>query len=346
MAQSELVGPGPSAVAPGVRVPIALPAMVHFRTAGGEALDDEVRKGHTRDVNEAGLGLEVPAIPEAVATRLSSLKPGEVLLEVDVTVGRQTLRVSGRCTWLRVLDKHGTHRCLAGIEYATDSKPAKRLVTLARGRERQLLRWRVAAGVTLAAALAAGFTYWRWYAGHVENLAAVERELEDVRAAEAQGSRALVKTSSELETLRADLADREEALARHDVETEELRDETLRLQAQLADVEKALRTVSLSTPAGMDQQAVWHLERARLFWDRNDEAASLAEYDRAVRLEPTLAEAYLGLAEANMFFDRLEVAAKAYRRYLELRPGADEAVEVRATLAEIEGRLKGGAPRP
>jgi hypothetical protein len=342
MAQTATTPQETSGATPGVRIPIALPVRVLFRSASGEPLDGEVRRGHTRDVNATGLGLEVANIPAALAATLSAAQPSTVVLDIDVPMARTTLRVSGRCTWLRVLERHGHPQCVAGIEYAADSKVAQQMLTLARGRERRLARWKMAAAFMAFVSVAAGVAYWRWYAGHMGTLEAVSRQLEDSRAAELRGTSALAQTSGVLDALRTTLSDRDAGAARLEQEIDDLQDEIVQLKIQLADVDRALMTVSLTAPTGLDTTAVYHLERARLFWDRNQEAASLVEYDRAIHLEPTLAEAYLGLAEANEYFGRLEPAAEAYRRFLSLRPGGDDAAEVRLSLAEIESTLRAG----
>ena len=70
-------------------------------------------------------------------------------------------------------------------------------------------------------------------------------------------------------------------------------------------------------PGGLEQSPIYHLERGRLFWAQNNEAASLFEFERAVAIDPTLAAAYLGLAEANFYFGRFDKALSGYRRYVE-----------------------------
>jgi regulator of sirC expression with transglutaminase-like and TPR domain len=78
---------------------------------------------------------------------------------------------------------------------------------------------------------------------------------------------------------------------------------------------------------------------------RGDYARLLVVFDRLIDLWPSSTEE---LRDRGFLFARLgapDAALADLRRYLELAPGATDAIEVRQWLARIEERSKLGTPR-
>ncbi len=335
----------------GVRIPAALPVMVLLRSAEGEPLEHNVRAAHTRDVNEGGLGLEIDGLPQALAEQLSTSR--KVQLDIDARIGKRTLRLTGHSTWLRVSERRGQNVALVGVEFAEASlRTAQVLVRLAKKRAERSTRWRVITYASLFLAVAGAFVYWRVHVANLAKLASVEseltsvaHELTSVRASAQQGQSELAQSVGEVAGLRLMLADGEQKLAKKMQDLENVRIELAYARERLRDLTASLDALARVPPAGLEQSAVYHLERGRRYWERNNEAAALLEFERAVALDSSLAIARRELAEANYYFGRVDKALAEYRRYLVLAPKAEDAADILATIAEIEGASSGKSVR-
>jgi tetratricopeptide (TPR) repeat protein len=81
---------------------------------------------------------------------------------------------------------------------------------------------------------------------------------------------------------------------------------------------------------------------------RGDLAGAETEFKQALAFDPRYAQAWLnlGLLAAD-YLEQIDLAANAWRTYLELAPTAPEAANVRARLAAIEaGETRSGVPTP
>ncbi|MEQ9503460.1 MAG: tetratricopeptide repeat protein [Deltaproteobacteria bacterium] len=67
---------------------------------------------------------------------------------------------------------------------------------------------------------------------------------------------------------------------------------------------------------------------------------AIEHYQRALKLEPTLAKAERGLASAHAALHDKATAVEHYRRYLEMEPDAKDAAEVREIIDQYEKRNK------
>lgn len=64
-------------------------------------------------------------------------------------------------------------------------------------------------------------------------------------------------------------------------------------------------------------------------------AAAVARFTEATKWNPTYAEAYLKLGEAEEKFKDLKAAKQAYSKYLELAPDAKNASEIKKKLKKL-----------
>jgi beta-barrel assembly-enhancing protease len=80
-----------------------------------------------------------------------------------------------------------------------------------------------------------------------------------------------------------------------------------------------------------------HAQRARSVADRNDKAGkALARYERALELDPALAEPHRQLA--LLYYQQKDVtqARAAFEKYLALRPDASDAARIKGYLLELD----------
>jgi len=324
----------------GARVPATLPVMVLLRTASGSPLEAEVRPALTRDVNDGGLGLEVPGLPEALASAISAA--GKLRVDMDVRVRGHTLRLAGETTWLRVVERKGVRVAVLGVQYTdVSSENAQALTRLVRRRAARASAWRLVALATASLAIVGGLAYWRLHVGSAERIASVEQELTSARASEQLSKSELVLSAEALAALRVTLVERESAVTRRERELENARVELAYARERVRALSGMLDDWARIPPDGLEQSAAYHLERGRLFWERNNEAASLLEFEQAVAIEPSLGAAHRELAEANDYFGRYERAIAGYRRYLELSPRAADAGDIAKTIEELQSKLPG-----
>lgn len=102
----------------------------------------------------------------------------------------------------------------------------------------------------------------------------------------------------------------------------------------------------LARRAELRKEAVAALERGHTLSLEGKQSAdaAIAEYQRALELEPTLASAERGLAIVYASKNDDATAVQHYRRYLALSPEARDAPEVRAIISRWE--KAGGAKAP
>jgi tetratricopeptide (TPR) repeat protein len=311
-----------------VRIPASFPVMVQLRTPQLEPLDGEVRAGITRDINEGGLGLEVRHLPSELAAKLAT--GDSVNLDIDIRIERHTLRLEGKSTWLRVVERHGEHIGCIGVEYVGVSpETAQKLVRAARRKVERGRGWRIAAVATAAIAVGGGILWASTHAEDIARLASAESRM--MLALDA-----INRGTNEVQRLRQAVAERDEAMARKDAELVNLRDVLAREEEEFNLVRASLNDRRLSPPPMNANSAVHHLERGQWLWDHRQEAAAVAEFEQAVSLDPNMAPAHFALGEANVYFGRLPQAITCYRHYLELRPDAADADSIRTTVADLE----------
>jgi Flp pilus assembly protein TadD len=70
--------------------------------------------------------------------------------------------------------------------------------------------------------------------------------------------------------------------------------------------------------------------------ERGNVEGAVVSFRRAIALNPAAALAYRGLGAAYSAKGNTQEAAKAYRKYLILRPNSQDAPEVRALVQQLQ----------
>ena len=82
-------------------------------------------------------------------------------------------------------------------------------------------------------------------------------------------------------------------------------------------------------------QAAHELQVGEFYMKKGSYTAAVARFTEATRWNPTLAEAYLKLGEAEEKFRDKKAAKEAYSKYLQLAPDAKNAGEVKKRMAKL-----------
>ena len=82
-------------------------------------------------------------------------------------------------------------------------------------------------------------------------------------------------------------------------------------------------------------QAEKEVTVGNFYMKKGSYSAAVARYTEATRWNPTLAEAYLRLGEAEEKFRNPKAAKEAYSKYLQLSPDAKNAAEIKKKLAKM-----------
>jgi tetratricopeptide (TPR) repeat protein len=82
-------------------------------------------------------------------------------------------------------------------------------------------------------------------------------------------------------------------------------------------------------------QAEKELTVGNFYMKKGSYSAAVARYTEATKWNPTLAEAYLRLGEAEEKFRNPKAAKEAYSKYLQLAPDAKNASEIKKKLAKL-----------
>jgi tetratricopeptide (TPR) repeat protein len=82
-------------------------------------------------------------------------------------------------------------------------------------------------------------------------------------------------------------------------------------------------------------QAEKELKVGEFYLKKGTYGAAVARFTEATKWNPTLAEAYLKLGEAEEKYKNLKAAKEAYTKYLELAPDAKNAPEIKKKLLKM-----------
>lgn len=82
-------------------------------------------------------------------------------------------------------------------------------------------------------------------------------------------------------------------------------------------------------------QAQKELKVGDYYFKKKSYKAAAGRYERAVKWQPDLAEAYLKLGETREKLEENEKAVAAFQRYLELSPPPRKAEEVKKKIAQL-----------
>ena len=99
----------------------------------------------------------------------------------------------------------------------------------------------------------------------------------------------------------------------------------------------ALDKVLAITPN--DPKAHYYFGEIHRLSDKSDagQLKAIVRYERAVELDPDLAEAYKGMGLLYSKQGNQEKAKAAFRRYLELRPKAKDRQQIKDYIVELSG---------
>jgi tetratricopeptide (TPR) repeat protein len=85
-------------------------------------------------------------------------------------------------------------------------------------------------------------------------------------------------------------------------------------------------------------QAEEEVKVGRFYWKKGSYRAAALRFEEATRWNPTFAEAFLLLGEAQQKLDNREEAVRAYEKYLELEPDAKKAGDIRKRIRKLSPR--------
>ncbi|MDX1388541.1 MAG: tetratricopeptide repeat protein [Acidobacteriota bacterium] len=104
-----------------------------------------------------------------------------------------------------------------------------------------------------------------------------------------------------------------------------------RLYLQADEMDDALEAMRRGEERGFRSGSLYFNAGAR-FYNAKDYEAAEAAFRKAIEIKPEMAEAHRSLASTLVQTDRSAEAAEHYRRYLELRPDAPDADEIRGHI--------------
>ena len=82
-------------------------------------------------------------------------------------------------------------------------------------------------------------------------------------------------------------------------------------------------------------QATHELQVGEFYLKKGSYEAAVKRFTEATKWNPTFADAYLKLGEAEEKFKDFKAAKEAYAKYLELAPDAKKAAEVKKKLQKL-----------
>ncbi len=89
-----------------------------------------------------------------------------------------------------------------------------------------------------------------------------------------------------------------------------------------------------------------NIEVGQYYMKKGNYDAAIERFREAARYQPNLARAYLLLGEAHDKKGNKAEAVKAYRKYLEILPRAEDAAKVRKRIVKLSRDLDRAARRP
>jgi tetratricopeptide (TPR) repeat protein len=156
----------------------------------------------------------------------------------------------------------------------------------------------------------------------LERIPELESELAETQSREREQNAELSKRERELRSLKVELEKREERVKKAE-----------RVAALLAKTRTEVRFV------GTTRQRDVHYNMGVVFANRGQFKDAEREYLRALRLDPADADTHYNLGVLyEQSLKKYRKAASHYRRYLKLRPDADDASEVRIWITMCETR--------
>ncbi|MEE8410268.1 MAG: hypothetical protein V3T05_11725, partial [Myxococcota bacterium] len=112
------------------------------------------------------------------------------------------------------------------------------------------------------------------------------------------------------------------------------------VQELVAELSSTLVSVNAAPPEGLEESAIHHQDRGYLFSLQNNQPAALIEFQRAVELDPYLAEAHREIGDIYDTYGRPALAIISYKRFVAIEPDEEEAADVRQIIDELEKSLK------
>lgn len=321
--------------APAVRIPAAIKLKVSFHDEQGIAMDPDVCTGVSRDVSATGVGFDIPSLSGPLATKLKESSPG-IKVFIDIELPERTIRVRGKTLWLRVLANGNQERCVAGIEYEDlDPKLATTILTHANkllGKPRFV---KPLIAVVASLLLASSFLIWRVSNNNQAETLALEKELEDALLTKQQLADQLDKVRTDLDSINNNtnpdtnsLAEKKKALADLQKEFEATRNRVGALSVSLSNVR-------LPPPDDPEAKALFHMDRAYEFSRQENLAAAMIEFQQALEMRPNLPQAYLEMGTINELYGRNREAIRCYEKYIELKPDAIDAFDIKENIRNI-----------
>ncbi len=317
-----------------VRFPAILPVRMQFRRADGTVIDDQVWPGKTRDVSTTGMSVFVHGSPELIEKLQAHAT--ELRTEIDVEVGRRTLRMVGDCKWVKPSGKSG--RALLGVEYL-DARPtvAQTIAAYARRVQERPVVVRMAVGSLVVVLVVGAILYWQGYSARHAVIERVERQLQQATILKHDAALQLERTQREVIRLTDSADTKDEVLAAKEEELDRYRAKLEARRKRVGRLSVSLKDLKGSALPRRGRSAIYHFDRARNFADEDDNlAAALLEFERTVRIDSSFADAHLEIGTINELYGRNRRAIAAYGRYLELRSWASDAAEVRAKVAALK----------
>jgi len=107
------------------------------------------------------------------------------------------------------------------------------------------------------------------------------------------------------------------------------------LYLQANEPGKAMDALGRGEERGFKSAALYFNIGAWLYNEKKYTEA-VAAFEKAVEISPEMATAHRGVASSLVQLDRTSDAVPHFRRYLELRPDAEDADEIRATIEDAE----------
>ena len=110
----------------------------------------------------------------------------------------------------------------------------------------------------------------------------------------------------------------------------------------MAFEQKRMRTPRRACTAARDanpESAEAHGLLAHALFNRNKRREALASAERAVKLNPKLADAYVIIGGVRQDDGDVDEARRAYQRYLELEPKGSYAADLRAIVGRLPAKL-------
>jgi len=97
--------------------------------------------------------------------------------------------------------------------------------------------------------------------------------------------------------------------------------------------------VCLAARDANPESAEAHTLLAHALYNRNRQREALSFAERAVKLNPKVADAYVIIGGVRQDEGDVEEARRAYQRYLDLEPKGSYAADLRAIMARLPAKL-------